>query len=473
MNLSIPDATLIDRIPEPGLADPIEALAQINQAAAPGVLVWVGLAVLFGLIFLLVRTFGRGQIEQEPPPKQLKTEKEVEYDEDGNRKLSLKEIKAARAEKLTDDLSKQARLEARQQRKGKSRAAPDSLDDSQSDDDKEDKTPDVEEDSAPSSDAAEQPADAEEPVADSGADQAVVAKSLKEGLEKTRSAGFVGRLKSLFSKKTVLDGDLLSELEEVLFTADIGVKTSQYLLETLEAKLSDAEPDSQSAWELLKEETARILLANQKPFEVGEERPQVVLVIGVNGVGKTTTIGKLADRYTEKGLKVLLVAGDTFRAAAVDQLKVWGDRTGCEVVAGADQADPSAVVFDALEKAENEGIDLVLVDTAGRLHTKVNLVEELKKVRRVCDKAIPGAPHQTLLVLDANTGQNAISQADMFSKEIGLSGLILTKLDGTAKGGVVIGISDELQVPIQFIGIGEQVEDLREFNAPDFVEALF
>lgn len=473
MNLSIPDATLIDRIPQPSLSDPLEVLAQINQAGAPGVLVWVGLAFLFGLIFLLVRTFGRKQIEQEPPPKELKVEKEVEYDDEGNRKLSLKEIKASRAEKLTDDLSKQARLEARQQRKGKSRATPDAQEDSKVDHTapaaapSEGEVPDEPADEA----AVEQPSKS---VADSdGAESSAVSKSLKEGLEKTRSAGFVGRLKSLFSKKSVLDGDLLGELEEVLFTADIGVKTSQYLLETLESKLSDSEPDSQSAWELLKEETARILLTNQKPFQVGDERPQVVLVIGVNGVGKTTTIGKLADRYTDQGLKVLLVAGDTFRAAAVDQLKVWGNRTGCEVVAGADQADPSAVVFDALEKAEADGVDLVLVDTAGRLHTKVNLVEELKKVRRVCDKAISGAPHQTLLVLDANTGQNAISQAEMFAKEVGLSGLILTKLDGTAKGGVVIGISDELQVPIQFIGIGEQVEDLREFNAPDFVEALF
>jgi fused signal recognition particle receptor len=298
-------------------------------------------------------------------------------------------------------------------------------------------------------------------------------KSLADGLEKTRT-GFVGRLKGLFSKKRPLDDDLIEELEEVLFTADIGVKTSERLLEAVQRRLGeDSDVSAEKALQVLRDETARILLANQRALEVGSERPYVVLIIGVNGVGKTTTIGKLASKFRSQGHDVHLIAGDTFRAAAIQQLQVWGERTGCKVHAGGEKADPSAVVFDGLKQAQADGADVVLVDTAGRLHTKVNLVEELKKVNRVCDKALPGAPHHSLLVLDANTGQNAINQAEMFNKEVGITGIVLTKLDGTAKGGVIIGISDQLSVPVQFIGIGEQVEDLRPFRAQEFVEALF
>jgi fused signal recognition particle receptor len=298
-------------------------------------------------------------------------------------------------------------------------------------------------------------------------------KSLRDGLAQTRS-GFFGRLRGLFAREKAIDATLMAELEEVLLTADIGVKTSMKLLEAVERKVADnGEVGSEQVWDLLRTETARILSSIQRPLVIGEQRPFVILVIGVNGVGKTTTVGKLASRYKGEGHKVMLVAGDTFRAAAIDQLKIWGTRTGCEVFAGDEGADPSGIVFDGVKRALETGVDVVLIDTAGRLHTKVNLVGELKKASRVCGKALPGSPHETLLVLDANTGQNAINQAEMFGKEVGVTGIALTKLDGTAKGGVVIGICDELGVPVQFIGIGEQLEDLREFDADEFVDAVF
>jgi fused signal recognition particle receptor len=298
-------------------------------------------------------------------------------------------------------------------------------------------------------------------------------KSLRDGLAKTRS-GFFGRLRGIFAREKAIDDTLMGELEEVLLTADIGVKTSMKLLEAVERKVAEnGAVDAEQVWDSMRAETAQILRASQRRLVIGAARPFVILVIGVNGTGKTTTVGKLASRFKSEGHKVLLVAGDTFRAAAIDQLKIWGTRTGCEVFAGDEGADPSGVVFDGVKRAVEGNMDVVLIDTAGRLHTKVNLVEELKKVRRVCGKAHPGAPHEVLLVLDANTGQNAINQAEMFGKEVDVTGIALTKLDGTAKGGVVIGICDELGVPVQFIGIGEQVEDLREFDADEFVDAVF
>ena len=447
-----------------------EAIGQAGaEGGVPGVVIWVGLIALLAVIFLLVRGFGPRRVERDDKPAALpEPEKKDERPADelvDDRQPSLKEIKKSRAEKLAPDLqSREAILEARQARKGKTRAKPDV---------QAEESPEPAQEVEPTVLLVEPTVAPVEPELAEPVVEEVVQKTLKEGLEKTRTSGFVGRIKGLFSKKRTFDHDLMTDLEEVLFTADIGVKTSQYLLETVEQKMADDQCEVEKVWELLRDETTRILLNNQKSLTIGEERPFVILVIGVNGVGKTTTIGKLAARYVAQGLKVLLVAGDTFRAAAVDQLKIWGERSSCDVFSGADKADPSAVVFDSLKKAEGDGVDIVLVDTAGRLHTKVNLVEELKKVRRVCEKAIPGTPHRTLLVLDANTGQNAISQADMFAKEVGITGIVLTKLDGTAKGGVVIGISDELQVPVQFIGIGEQVEDLREFQAQEFVEALY
>jgi fused signal recognition particle receptor len=216
-----------------------------------------------------------------------------------------------------------------------------------------------------------------------------------------------------------------------------------------------------------------ILRQQENPLDISSANPFVIMVIGVNGTGKTTTLSKMAQKFKGQGKSVLLVAGDTFRAAAIEQLEIWGQRVGCEVIKHQSGSDPSAVVFDALKAGKARGSDIIIVDTAGRLHTKVNLMEELKKVKRVMAREVPNSPHEILLVLDATTGQNAISQAKMFNRELGVTGIVLTKLDGTAKGGILVSLSDELKIPIRYIGIGEKADDLREFNARDFVDALF
>ncbi len=297
---------------------------------------------------------------------------------------------------------------------------------------------------------------------------------LKEGLAKTRSS-FTGKLDRLFLGKKEITEELLDELEDILFSSDIGVATTQTLIDLVREKVARKELKNP---EKLKEALKKHIIALMdspawKAPEPSPGEPLVILVIGVNGVGKTTTIAKTAHFYKSQGKKVMLVAADTFRAAAVEQLSIWGERTGVEVVKQATGADPSAVVFDALTAALARKTDMVLIDTAGRLHTKTNLMEELKKIGRVTDKRLPGAPHEVWLVLDATTGQNAISQAEMFNEAIPLTGIILTKLDGTAKGGIVVGISHQMQVPIRFIGIGEKMEDLRPFDPQEFVKAIF
>ena len=299
---------------------------------------------------------------------------------------------------------------------------------------------------------------------------------LRKGLAATRG-GFMARLKALFVGKKEIDPAILEQMEEVMLTSDVGVKTTQAILERLRERLAKNElSDSDAVWTALRAEATRILDVGQESrvsVRDGKSKPIVVLMVGVNGVGKTTTIGKLATKWTAEGKKVVLAAGDTFRAAAVQQLEVWGKRVGAEVVKGKEGADPGAVAFEATKKAGEVSADILLVDTAGRLHTKVNLMEEIKKVKRTIAKAMDGAPHETLLILDATTGQNALTQAALFKEALELTGLILTKLDGTAKGGVVLGICDELKVPVRYIGLGERAEDLREFVAADFVEALF
>lgn len=299
-------------------------------------------------------------------------------------------------------------------------------------------------------------------------------KSLADGLAKTRT-GFLGRIGSIFSGRAELDEDLLEDVEEVLFTADIGARVSQQLLMAIETRVSALDSqDPEIVWAVLREEVESILDSNDGKFEYDASAdPFVVLVVGVNGAGKTTTIGKLAARYQREGKKVLMIAGDTFRAAAVEQLEAWADRVGCGFHRGESEADPSSVIYDGIERAQREGFDLVLCDTAGRLHTRAPLVDELKKIHRVCGKAHDGAPHETLLVLDANTGQNAIQQAKLFGEAVDVTGIVLTKLDGTAKGGVILGICKDLGVPVHFIGIGEGVRDLRPFDGREFVEALF
>jgi fused signal recognition particle receptor len=296
---------------------------------------------------------------------------------------------------------------------------------------------------------------------------------LKRGLSKTHES-IVGRMDTLLLGKKQIDTDTLEELEEILITADLGVKTTVDLVRTLEQRLKRNElQDGVALKKALKEEILLRLMAHAAPLEVSGKSPFVILVIGVNGVGKTTTIGKLAAKYAGEGKRVLLAAGDTFRAAAAEQLELWAKRVGADIVRHKEGADPSAVVFDACKAASARGCDVLIIDTAGRMHTKVNLMEEMKKIRRVLTREIPDAPHETLLVLDAATGQNALSQAKLFKEAAFVSGVVLTKLDGSAKGGIVVAVSHEYALPIRFIGVGEAVEDLREFDPAQFVEALF
>jgi fused signal recognition particle receptor len=296
--------------------------------------------------------------------------------------------------------------------------------------------------------------------------------ALSSGLARTR-AGWVNRLGGLFSGKKEIEPALVDEIEKVLLTADIGVRTSQKLLEEIRGSLGKHElKDPASIWSFLRKRTAEILAVDAPPLDLGASRPFVLLVIGVNGSGKTTTIGKLAAKLKDQGKSVLLAAGDTFRAAATEQLEVWGSRVGAPVVRGKEGADPSSVLFEAVKRAKAENIDVVIADTAGRLHTKTNLMEELQKVRRVIGKAHEGAPHETWLVIDSTSGQNAIAQAQMFTQAMAVTGIVLTKLDGTAKGGVILGIADQLKLPVRYIGVGERVDDLRDFDPEAFVEAL-
>ena len=294
-------------------------------------------------------------------------------------------------------------------------------------------------------------------------------RRLKDRLSKTRktlSDGF----DRIFAGKKQIDADLLEELEELLITSDIGVETALALIEKVSsAKISEVDQIKS----FLKDEILKILEPQPRQPERQLAAPQVIMIVGVNGTGKTTTIGKMAASATASGKKVLIAAADTFRAAAIEQLMIWAERAQAEIVKHKEKADPAAVAFDAVQAAEARGSDLVLIDTAGRLHTKVNLMEELKKIKRAISKKIPDAPHEILLVLDATTGQNALSQAELFNSALGVTGLALTKLDGTAKGGIVIGICNTLKIPLKYIGIGEKIEDLQKFDAAQFVDALF
>lgn len=296
---------------------------------------------------------------------------------------------------------------------------------------------------------------------------------LKKGLEKTRKS-LTEKIEQVIVGYAKIDDDLLDELEEALISADVGVKTSLRLMDEIRAGIKKKEIHApEDLKPFLKKKISQILLEGAADSRLPETPPAVVVVVGVNGVGKTTTIGKLGNYYKEQGKSVMLAAADTFRAAAIDQLEIWGERIGCDVVKQTEGSDPAAVAFDAVKAAKARRVDVLIVDTAGRLHTKFNLMEELKKISRVIGREIPGAPHETLLVLDATTGQNAISQADVFAKAAPVSGLALTKLDGTAKGGVVIGIKSELNMPVKWIGVGEGINDLRPFSAEAFAEALF
>jgi fused signal recognition particle receptor len=303
-------------------------------------------------------------------------------------------------------------------------------------------------------------------------------ESLDKGLEKTKES-FFGNLGRAVLGKSTIDDEVLDNLEEILVSADVGIDTTVKIIDRIQARVQkDKYLNAQELDRILKEEIASLLSENNtntlSDFELPTTtKPYVIMVVGVNGVGKTTTIGKLAAQFHKRGYKVILGAGDTFRAAAVDQLKLWGERVGVPVISHGMNTDPSAVAFDAVKQGVDTNADVVIIDTAGRLHTKVNLMNELGKIKRIVQKFIPEAPHEVLLVLDGSTGQNAAIQAREFTKVTDVTALAITKLDGTAKGGVVIGISDEFKIPVKYIGVGEKIDDLQTFDKQAFVEAFF
>ena len=301
-------------------------------------------------------------------------------------------------------------------------------------------------------------------------------KKLEKSLEKTKTSLFNKITKNVVGKSKIDDNDL-DDIEEILITSDIGVETSLKIIDRLEKRVEkDKYINSDELTDILKKEIEELLVVSKDiTLEVDsvENVPYVIMVVGVNGVGKTTTIGKLAHKFKKAGLKVVLGAADTFRAAAVDQLVIWSERVGVDIVKQAMGSDPASVAFDTIQSAMSKNADVVIIDTAGRLHNKINLMNELSKIKNVMNKVVTNAPHDVLLVLDASTGQNAIEQAKQFSSVTQVNSLALTKLDGTAKGGVVIGISDQLQIPVRYIGVGEGMEDLQMFNKEDFVNTLF
>jgi len=302
-------------------------------------------------------------------------------------------------------------------------------------------------------------------------------EALDKGLEKTKEGIFSKLTKAVIGKSTV-DDDVLDELEEILVTSDVGVTTTLKIIERIQERVSrDKYVSTGELNNLLREEIQELLAENNsndfENFEYGNHKPYVIMVVGVNGVGKTTTIGKLAHKLKNAGNKVVLGAADTFRAAAVDQLKLWAERVNVRIVAQAMGSDPASVAFDTLQSAVANGEDVAIIDTAGRLHNKIALMNELTKIKNVMQKVVPGAPHEILLVLDASTGQNAIEQCKQFTQATDVNALALTKLDGTAKGGVVIGVSDQFKIPVKYIGVGEAMNDLQLFNKKDFVESLF
>lgn len=302
-------------------------------------------------------------------------------------------------------------------------------------------------------------------------------EKLDKGLEKTKESVF-SKLTRIVAGKSKVDAEVLDDLEEVLITSDVGVQTTVKIIERIESRVAkDKFLGTTELNSILREEISELLSENHseelQDFSIPDKRPYVIMVVGVNGVGKTTTIGKLAYQLKKKGFKVVLGAADTFRAAAIEQLEIWSERVGVPIVKQKMGSDPASVAFDTLQSASTQGADVVIIDTAGRLHNKVNLMNELGKVKKVMQKIVPDSPHEILLVLDASTGQNAIEQARQFSLATDVNALALTKLDGTAKGGVAIGVSDQFKIPVKYIGVGEGIEDLQPFNKSEFVDSLF
>ena len=300
-----------------------------------------------------------------------------------------------------------------------------------------------------------------------------VVRRLREGLARTRE-GLVKNIDQAIRRYDRIDEDLLEEIEEILLQTDVGVDTTMKIIDGLRDRAVEEQTKKPEDLHLLLRDEMALIMNRPHSAPEPEHQPHVIMVVGVNGTGKTTTIGKLAARYKQEGKKVLLAAADTFRAAAIEQLEVWAGRSGVDMVQHQQGSDPSAVAFDALQAAIARDVDVLIIDTAGRLHTKGNLMEELKKIKRTLSKQIAGTPHETLIVLDGTTGQNAMTQAKIFHETLdGLTGIILTKLDGTAKGGIVLSITDQLSIPVKMIGVGESIEDLQDFDAQDFVTALF
>jgi fused signal recognition particle receptor len=295
---------------------------------------------------------------------------------------------------------------------------------------------------------------------------------LKEGLSKTRS-GFVRNLDEMISGEKVISRDIFEDIEEILIGADLGPVFASDLLDEMRHQAKRNELDSPDALKrVVRDQMISILKTCESPLKIPQGEPYTIMVVGVNGTGKTTTIGKMASRFKRNGIPLILAAADTFRAAAIEQLEIWAQRTGAPLIKQKMGADPSAVVFDAIHAAQARKA-VMIADTAGRIHTKTDLMDELKKIKRIMDRELPGAPHETLLILDATTGQNAVAQARMFHQEIGITGIVLTKLDGTAKGGIIVRIAQEMGIPIRYIGVGEEVGDLRRFKSEEFVDALF
>lgn len=439
-------------------------------------IVVIGLVVLVAVYFLFIRkSDAPKQIEKSPEPKKLPEKKpaaETEAPQKAADKPAKPEVKKAPAKQPTDEAV--AAKPKEEPKPPKDEAAPKPQAEAQKAPEPAAKPEVAAEVVAPKVEAPAGPkaivaGAAPPPVAPRKKDVA----GLRRGLAKAReSEGFFGRLKALFVGRSEIDPGLVDQIEEVLLTSDVGVKTTETLLEQIRLGIKRKELVSDDqVWGALRTKVREILGTGGGNIKL-PARPTVVMFVGVNGAGKTTTIGKLATRLKAEGRTVVLAAGDTFRAAAVQQLVVWGKRVGCEVVSGKDGANPGAVIFDAIQKAAEIGADVVLADTAGRLHTKTNLMDELTKVARTIEKAMPGAPHETLLVLDATNGQNAMQQAALFKEALPITGIVLTKLDGTAKGGVVLGVCAEHALPVRYIGVGERPDELRDFNSEEFVEAL-
>ncbi len=444
-------------------------------------LIIVGVVVLAAVVFFLTRKPAAPQIQAPPEPKKLPTKAAEPAPTQPKPKPEPRaEPEAAKpAKKAADEVT--AKPAPKPEPAAKPEPAPEPAREPAPEAAKE-PAPRVEEpvkEVVPTAEVVEQPkppsrvqpAPAKERPAPAPRKRDV--EGLRKGLAKVReSEGFFGRLKALFTGRKEIDPQLVEQMEEVLLTSDVGVKTTELLLSDIRESLKKNELANEGrVWEALRDRATKIVSIGGTGLALNAQ-PTVVMVVGVNGVGKTTTIGKLATKLKASGRKVVLAAGDTFRAAAVQQLQAWGKRVGCEVVSGKDGANPGAVIFDAIQRAKEIGADVVLADTAGRLHTKTNLMEELTKVSRTMSKAMEGAPHETLLVLDATNGQNAMQQAAMFKEALPITGLVLTKLDGTAKGGIVLGISAEHGLPVRYIGIGERPDDLRDFDASEFVEAM-